>query len=349
MRWRIISNAARWRPVGLFPALILANLAAWYWAWDVFGGHPALMGTALLAWVFGLRHAMDADHIAAIDNVVRKLMRDGQRPVTVGFWFSLGHSSVVVLASTGVAVASAAMAGQLEAFKAVAGPIGACVSAGFLLLIAAINVSILRDTWRGFRHVARGGALDDTGLDPLLNGGGLLSRLCRPLFRAIGRSWHMFPLGFLFGLGFDTATEVGLLGIAASQTAQGLSAANVMIFPALFTAGMVLADTADSALMVGAYGWAFVRPLHKLWYNLTITALSVFVALFIGGMEILGLAANRLGLEGGVWSAVAVFRSSFDASSTSAKKGRSVVTCAGCFGSRPMNQNVESPTAAASC
>ena len=295
----------RRHPSLLFPMLILANLAAWYWAWCAFAGQPALMGTALLAWVFGLRHAVDADHIAAIDNVVRKLMRDGQRPVAAGFWFSLGHSSVVVLGSAGVAIASAAMSEQLDAFKPIAGPAGAAISAGFLLLIAAMNLSILRDVWRGFRLVARGGSLDQAGLDPLLAGGGYLARLCRPLFHAIGRSWHMFPLGFLFGLGFETATEVGLLGIAASQTSQGMPAMNVMIFPALFTAGMALVDTADSALMVGAYGWAFVQPLRKLWYNLTITAVSIFVALLIGGLEVLGILIDRFGLEGGVWTVVA--------------------------------------------
>ena len=182
--------------------------------------------------------------------------------------------------------------------------IGTSVSAVFLLLIALVNLVILRGVWRSFRHVARGGALDATDHNALAASGGILARLCRPLFRAVTRSWHMYPLGFLFGLGFDTATEVGLLGIAATQAAQGMSPWQTLAFPALFTAGMALVDTTDSVLMVGAYGWAFVRPLRKLWYNLTITAASVLVALLIGGIEALGLLADQLGLAGRGWSIV---------------------------------------------
>jgi high-affinity nickel-transport protein len=284
--------------------LIAANVAAWVWAWRAFSGQPALLGTALLAWVFGLRHAVDADHIAAIDNVVRKLMQEGRRPIAVGFYFSLGHSTIVVLASLAIAGTTAAMQDRLEAFKAVGGLIGTSVSAVFLLLIALVNLVILRGLWSSFQQVARGGTSNVPDTDSLIAGGGLLARLCRPLFRSVTRSWHMYPLGFLFGLGFDTATEVGLLGIAAAQAAQGMSPWQTLIFPALFTAGMALVDTTDSVLMVGAYGWAFVQPLRKLWYNLTITAVSVLVALLIGGIEALGLIADQLGLQGGVWSIV---------------------------------------------
>jgi high-affinity nickel-transport protein len=284
--------------------LIAANIAAWVWAWQAFAGQQALLGLALLAWVFGLRHAVDADHIAAIDNVVRKLMQEGKQPVAVGFFFSLGHSTIVILASLAIAATTSAMHGRLEAFKTIGGIIGTAVSAAFLLLIALLNLVILRGVWRSFRHVARGGALNAAGMDSLDAGGGLLARLCRPLFRSITRSWHMYPLGFLFGLGFDTATEVGLLGIAASQAAQGMSPWQTLAFPALFTAGMSLVDTTDSVLMVGAYGWAFVQPLRKLWYNLTITAASVLVALLIGGIEALGLLVDQLGLQGGGWSVV---------------------------------------------
>src|SRR3978361_1003890 len=163
---------------------------------------------------------------------------------------------------------------------------------------------ILRGVWRNVRHVAKGGTLDSATLDATLTGGGILARLCRPLFRSVTKTWHMYPLGFLFGLGFDTATEVGLLGIAATQAAQGMSPWQTLAFPALFTAGMALVDTTDSILMVSAYGWAFVQPLRKLWYNLTITAASVLVALLIGGIEGLGLLVDQLGLEGGVWSIV---------------------------------------------
>lgn len=290
--------------VSLYALLIVINVAAWVWAWQAFAGQPALLGTALLAWVFGLRHAVDADHIAAIDNVVRKLMQEGKRPAAVGFFFSLGHSTVVVLASAAIAAAAAAMQDRLQGFKAIGSIVGTSVSAVFLLIIALVNLVILHGVWRSFRQVSRGGAFDTEALDTLLAGRGLLARLFRPLFGSVRRSWHMYPLGFLFGLGFDTATEVGLLGIAATQAARGMSPWQALVFPALFTAGMALVDTTDSVLMAGAYGWAFVQPLRKLWYNLTITAASVLVALLIGGVEAFGLLADRLGLEGGFWSAV---------------------------------------------
>ncbi len=299
------------RIVGLFGLLVFANLAAWGWAWGAFAGHPTLLGTALLAWVFGLRHAVDADHIAAIDNVVRKLMQEGRRPRTVGLWFSLGHSTIVVLASAAIAATATLMQGHLEAARSIGGVVGTLVSAVFLLSIAAVNLVILRGVWGSFRNVRRGGRLDDDALDMLLAGRGLLARLFRPLFKAISRSWHMYPLGFLFGLGFDTATEVGLLGISATQASQGMSPWQAMVFPALFTAGMVLVDTADSVLMVGAYGWAFVNPLRKLWYNLTITAASVLVALLIGGVEVLGLLGDHLALAGPFWDTVGSLNGSF--------------------------------------
>ena len=288
----------------LFGGLIAANIGAWVSAWAAFHDRPTLLGTALLAWVFGLRHAVDADHIAAIDNVVRKLMREGGRPRTVGLWFSLGHSTIVVLASLAIAAAASAVQDRLDLAKSIGGLVGTSVSAVFLLVIAAVNLVILRDIWHSFRAVRRGGRLDEDALDSLLAGRGLLARLFRPLFRAISRSWHMYPLGFLFGLGFDTATEVGLLGIAATQAAQGMSPWQTMVFPALFTAGMALVDTADSVLMVRAYGWAFIHPLRKLWYNLTMTAASVLVAVLIGGIEVLGLIGDRFALSGPLWDGI---------------------------------------------
>ena len=292
----------------LFFFLLLYNLAAWVSAWASFATHPALLGTALLAWVFGLRHAVDADHIAAIDNVVRKQAQRGTDGHTVGLWFSLGHSAIVMLACIGIA-ATAALSTRIAAFHSVGGAIGTAISAAFLLLIAAANTAILANVWRRFRSVRAGGA--DTGADGLAGGG--LARLFRPLFGLISRNWHMFPLGFLFGLGFDTATEIGLLGIAATQAAQGsamgLSPWSALVFPALFAAGMALVDTADSVLMTGAYGWAMVNPLRKLWYNLTITAASVAVAVLIGGLEALGLLADRLQPQGAFWRAVAALSS----------------------------------------
>lgn len=285
----------------MFGALLAANLLAWLWAWTLFADRPALLGTALLAWVFGLRHAVDADHIAAIDNVVRKLMQEGRRPIGVGFWFSLGHSTIVILACVGIAATASAL--DLQQIKLVGETIGSAVSAAFLLIIALANMAILRGVWRSFRQVQLGGTLAPEATDLL--GGGPLARLFRPLFGVVRRSWQMYPLGFLFGLGFDTATEVGLLAIAATQSAQGLGPWQVMVFPALFTAGMALVDTADSTLMVGAYGWAFLNPLRKLWYNLTMTAASIAVALLIGGIEGLGLLADRFQLDGTVWSTIA--------------------------------------------
>lgn len=299
-------GAGRLRPkiAALLTLLILANIAAWVWAGTLFHDKPTLLGTALLAWTFGLRHAVDADHIAAIDNVVRKLMQDGKRPLAVGFFFSLGHSTVVILASAAIAATTAALQGRFETFKDVGGVIGGAVSATFLLVIAIANLFVLAGVWRSFRVVSRGGSVNAESLDMLLAGRGALARLFRPLFRVITRSWHMYPLGFLFGLGFDTATEVGLLGISASQAAQGFPAWDILVFPALFTAAMALVDSADSILMVGAYNWAFVHPIRKLWYNLTVTAASVVVALLIGGIEALGLVGDRLGLEGPFWSLI---------------------------------------------
>ena len=291
------------RLAGLYALLVAANAASWLWAWLAFGDRPALLGTALLAWVFGLRHAVDADHIAAIDNVVRRLMQDGKRPYSVGFFFSLGDSTVVVLAAAGVAIAATAAEPRLEQFKLIGGTFGTTVSATFLLLIALANLAILRGVWRRLRQVSRGGTPDPRTIDAML-GGGLLARIFRPLFRGIRRSWHMYPLGFLFGLGFDTATEIGLLGIAATQSAQGMAPWQTMVFPALFTAGMALVDTSDSVLMVGTYGWELVQPLRRLWYNLAITAASVAVALLIGGVEALGLVADKLGLDGGFWATI---------------------------------------------
>ena len=285
----------------LFLLLIAANLAAWGWACAAFGGQPAMLGTALLAWVFGLRHAVDADHIAAIDNSVRLLMQARQPASKTGFFFALGHSTVVALAALAVAATAASLHGAFADLKAVGALVGTLVSSLFLLAIAGANLLILRDVWREFRHVRRGGT-PDTG-DRL--GGGLLARILRPVLRLVRRSWHLYPLGFLFGLGFDTATEIGLLGLSASEAARGLSPWQTLVFPALFTAGMALVDTADSTLMVGAYAWALRNPLRKLWYNLTITAASVAVAVFIGGVEALGLLVDQLGLEGGIWSAIA--------------------------------------------
>ncbi|TQF42437.1 nickel transporter [Bradyrhizobium sp. UNPF46] len=287
----------------LFGGLIAANIAAWAWAFALFGDRPTVLATALLAWVFGLRHAVDADHIAAIDNVVRKLMQTDGAPHSVGLYFALGHSTVVVVATSLLALGVVGLGGD-SLLKEIGGLIGTSVSALFLLAIAAINLVIFAGLWRTFRAAREQGVHDAEGLERLLANRGFLARLLGPLFRLVTKPWHMYPLGFLFGLGFDTATEIGLLSMSATEAARGASVADVLVFPALFASGMALVDTADSALMVSAYRWAFVDPLRKLWYNLTITGASVAVALLIGGIEALGLAADRLGLSGGVWTLV---------------------------------------------
>ncbi|BBO05306.1 HoxN/HupN/NixA family nickel/cobalt transporter [Bradyrhizobium ottawaense] len=289
--------------VVLFGGLIAANIAAWAWAFALFGDRPTVLATALLAWVFGLRHAVDADHIAAIDNVVRKLMQTGGAPRSVGLYFALGHSTVVVVATILLALGVVSLGGD-SLLKEIGGLIGTSVSALFLLVIAAINLVIFVGLWRTFRAAREQGVRDAEGLERLLANRGFLARLLGPLFRLVTKPWHMYPLGFLFGLGFDTATEIGLLSISATEAARGASVADVLVFPALFASGMALVDTADSALMVSAYRWAFVDPLRKLWYNLTITGASVAVALFIGGIEALGLIADRLDLSGGMWTLV---------------------------------------------
>jgi len=290
--------------VALYIALLLGTVLVWTWAMIALAGRPALLGTAFLAYVLGLRHAVDADHIATIDNVVRKLMQEGKRPYAVGLFFSLGHSLSIVVAVAVIASAAFALQGRFAEFKSIGAVIGTGASAFFLLAIAVINLVILRGVWKSFRKARRGEPVEEQELNALLAGRGLLARLFRPLFRMVSRSWQMFPVGFLFGLGFDTATEISLFAVAASQASGGMTLGTIMIFPALFTAGMTLIDTTDSVLMVGAYGWAFLNPIRKIWYNLTITAISVVVALLIGGIEALGLMVDKLGLNGGFWNVI---------------------------------------------
>jgi high-affinity nickel-transport protein len=303
----------RRRLAGIYAILTVANLLAWAWALVAFRSHPVLLGTAFLAYTFGLRHAVDADHIAAIDNVTRKLMQAGKRPVSVGFFFALGHSTIVVLASLGVAATTAALQSRFTSFKDVGGLIGTSVSALFLFAVALANLVILGGVYRAFRGVRRGGLYVEADFDRLLAQRGLLARLFRPVFRLVTRSWHMYPLGFLFGLGFDTATEIAVLGISAAEATRGLSIWSIMVFPALFASGMSLVDTTDGVLMLGAYGWAFARPIRKLYYNLTITAVSVLVALIVGGIEVLGLIGGRLELEGPFWGFVGTLNDNFGA------------------------------------
>ncbi len=245
---------------------------------------------------------MDADHIAAIDNVTRKMMQQGKRPCGVGAWFSLGHSSIVVLASIAIAATATAFSRNMEWFHETGGTIGTAVSAFFLLAMALVNLVILRDVWGSFNKMKRGEKVPE---EVSFARGGVMNWLFRSAFRLVTRSWHMYLVGFLFGLGFDTATEIGVLGISAAGASSGMSVWAIMVFPLLFTSGMALIDTLDNLIMVGAYAWAFNKPQRKLYYNMTITGTSVVVALFIGGLEALGLLADKFGLTGGLWNGVA--------------------------------------------
>jgi high-affinity nickel-transport protein len=285
------------RGIAILSALIAANLVCWMLAWLEFHEHPLLIGTAVLAYTLGLRHAVDADHIAAIDNVTRSMMQAGKRPLAVGLFFSLGHSTVVFAASAAIAVSISAMQWRLDAFREIGGVIGTAVSATFLLIIGVANLIVLISIWRRMRQSA---AKDDLAVFEATNGG-LVTRLFGSRFRLITQSWQMYPLGFLFGLGFDTATEIALLGIAASQSSQGLPLWSILLFPALFAAGMSLIDTADGFLMIGAYGWALEQPVRRLTYNFAVTLVSVLIALLVGGIEALSLIGDKLNLAGGFW------------------------------------------------
>jgi len=301
------------RIAAVYALLLAFNAGAWIWAIVAFHDYPVLLGTAALAYSFGLRHAFDADHIAAIDNVTRKLMQEGRQPVGVGLYFSLGHSSIVVGLSLALAGAASALQDRFDALKTFGAVVGTLVSALFLFAIAFANILVMISIYRAFRAVRAGGKFCEEDIDLALANRGLLGRLFRRFFRLVEASWHMYPLGVLFGLGFDTATEVGLLGISATQASQGLSIWSILIFPALFTAGMTLLDTTDSILMLGAYGWAFVKPVRKLYYNLTITAASILVALVVGGLETLNLIGDQLGLTGGggFWGMIGMLNDNF--------------------------------------
>jgi high-affinity nickel-transport protein len=299
------------RVIGLYALLFAFNAAAWCWAVASFHRFPVLLGTAFLAYSFGLRHAVDADHIAAIDNVTRKLMQQGKRPVAVGLMFSLGHSTVVIAGAVAIAGTALVLQHRVDAFRSIGGLIGTLVSALFLFGIAIVNLVVLQSVYRSFMRVRRGEPYVEEDFDLLLGNRGFLSRLFRPMFNLIQSSWHMYPLGVLFGLGFDTATEIGLLGISAAEASKGLSWGSILVFPVLFAAGMSLIDSTDNILMLEAYGWAFVKPIRKLYYNLTITSVSVVVAFAVGGIEALGLLADQFHLTGGLWNAVGKLNDNF--------------------------------------
>jgi high-affinity nickel-transport protein len=289
--------------VGFF--ILIAVVAPHHYALGSSGAFT--VGLGLTAYTLGLRHAFDADHIAAIDNTTRKLMAERQRPLSVGFWFSLGHSSVVfglaVVFAVGIRAVSGPVRDSGSALHHVTSLVGTGISGGFLYLIAALNLAVLIGILRVCRAM-RSGRFDEAELERRLDSRGLLNRVYGRFTRMVSRPWHMYPLGLLFGLGFDTATEVALLFLAAGAAGAGLPWYAVLCLPVLFAAGMSLLDTIDGSFMNFAYGWAFSTPVRKVFYNITVTGLSVAVALIVGTIELLGLAAGELGLHGGFWDAV---------------------------------------------
>jgi high-affinity nickel-transport protein len=262
------------------------------------------LGVGMTAYTLGLRHAFDGDHIAAIDNTTRKLMNDGKRPMAVGFWFSLGHSTIVfalaILLSLGVRSLVGPLKNDGSALHHGTGLIGTSVSGTFLVVIAVINIIILFGILKVF-HDMRSGVYDEETLEDQLNNRGLMNSILRPVMKSISRPVQMYPVGLLFGLGFDTATEVALLVVASAGAAGGLPWYAILSLPILFAAGMCLFDTIDGTFMNFAYGWAFSEPVRKVFYNITVTSLSIIVAVFIGGLEILQAISGQLNLSGGLW------------------------------------------------
>ncbi len=300
----------RSRLAGLFGAVGVLHLAGWGLLLVYAASHPGFIWLGGVAYMLGLRHAFDADHISAIDNTTRKLLQSGNKPMGVGFFFSLGHSTVVFLIAVALGLAVrwvvqgvVADSGEL---RSIGGAVGTLVSGGFLILIGVLNLLVLIDIVRVFRKMRRG-EYDRQGLEHELIAGGLMTRIFGRVFRLIQHSWQMYPIGFLFGLGFDTASEVAFLAVSAGAAAQGLPFGAIISLPLIFAAGMSLMDTMDGAFMAKAYSWAFASPIRKVFYNLTITSLSVFVALFVGAIELVQILVQVLGLHGGVFDGVARF------------------------------------------
>ena len=313
MRMSIVSGIAghdaRPLPV-LIGGLLLANGAAWAWAFAQYWHHPVLLGTALLAYTLGLRHAVDADHIAAIDNVTRKLVQQGRPSYKTGLYFALGHSTIVVALSLAVAAAATAVQGRFEAIRAFGSLIGTSVSGVFLLIIAGANAAVFVSVVRALQQVQRGEA-PDPGAGAVGPAGDILSLVFGRAFNLVECEGGMYPLGVLFGLGFDTATEIGLLAISAAQASANPSVWSILVFPALFTAGMTLLDTLDGVMMAGACRWAVAQPLRRLYYNMVITVTSVLVAVLIGAVQMLGLLGAAIGGAGPFWNVVARLNAKF--------------------------------------
>ena len=299
-RWGAIS-CREWARLGGFAAAVVAiHLLGIVLLVHYAGRYPIVVGLGWTAYLFGLRHAFDADHIAAIDNTTRKLMQDGERPLGVGFFFSLGHSTIVLGLSVALALATRTVGSDLPALQEYGGIVGAGVSGLFLWAIGVLNLLVLMDIVRVARGLRRG-ELDEHALEARLLARGLMSRFFGRFLVAIRASWQTYPLGLLFGLGFDTASEVGLLALSAGAATRALPVGAILALPVLFAAGMSMMDTADGAFMSKAYGWAFSRPVRKVYYNITVTTLSVTVALAVGTVELLQVASSRLSLSGPFW------------------------------------------------
>lgn len=262
--------------------------------------HPAMLGLGLLAYTLGLRHAFDADHIVAIDNTVRKLIEQKKEPEGVGFYFSLGHSTVVLLLTVGVVVSVNWVKSNLPVMEQWGGAIGSSVSGIFLLLIGIINLLILLNMYRVFRQMKKFPDQEEK-MEELLASRGFIFRMTAPLFKLVGRSRHIYFIGFLFGLGFDTASEIGLLAMSQNAASSSISWIGVLSLPILFASGMSLMDTADGVFMTSSYKWAFNKPIRKMYYNLTVTAMSVIAALFIACIEIIQTSAEQFSLRGAFW------------------------------------------------
>jgi nickel/cobalt transporter (NiCoT) family protein len=302
-RWTSVLTRAEWARLGGFGGgVLLLHLLGWGLFLYYARSNPALAGLGSLAYTFGLRHAFDADHIAAIDNTTRKFLQEGKRSMGVGFFFSLGHSTIVFSLTAGLAVAAQTVNSKIPTFQDYGGYVGASVSGSFLLLIGVLNLLVLLDILGVFRQMKRG-QYDEQQLEEALQNQGLMSRFfLKRVSDKIDTSWKMYPLGVLFGLGFDTATEIGLLAIAAGVATHHVPFLAIISLPLIFAAGMSLMDTADGAFMSHAYGWAFSNPLRKVYYNITVTTLSVTVALLIGTIELLQVTAAKLSLDGGFWA-----------------------------------------------
>jgi nickel/cobalt transporter (NiCoT) family protein len=321
---RTALDAREWgRLIAMFAFIVAVNAAGWgifvlyvlphHFDYRGEGGSQGLgvgIGVALTAWFLGFRHAFDADHISCIDNTTRKLMADGKRPLASGFFFSFGHSTVVVAVGVGITIAARAVFGAMvnpsSAYETAGGTIGTLLSASFLYLIALLNLIVLAGIVKVFRGM-RAGAYDEQQLEAQLQARGLMYRFFGRFMRSINHTWQLYFVGLVFGIGFDTATEVVLLAATAYAAIQGLPYFAVLALPFLFAGGMMLFDTLDGAFMNFAYGWAFARPVRKVYYNLVITALSIGAAFIIGTIEILGILTDEIHLHGAFWNLVAGF------------------------------------------